>query len=325
VFFHCRATAKDDDPIVVIVTGASSGIGKATALEFAKDKRFKVYATMRDTSKWNIQSNHNYTIGNLVVASLDVTKDSSVEAFQKHVLETDRKVDVIINNAGYGIAGTLEMVDIEDAKKLFDVNVWGIVRVLQAFLPSMRSSRPGHIINLSSTSGLRGVPAYEYYTASKFALEGMMDSFRYSVLPFNIAVTNLNAGPVITSFTDRFGDVTAGGIGTRDPSDPSLFLQSLTQRMIESLNQRMQTDEAQSSESVAEIIVNLVLQKLDNPDMTKIPFNMGTSKQSQKLLESVRVVPSGWGDIQRRLLTYIEPLIKQYVVSSNTITTNNEL
>lgn len=318
------------DLIVVVVTGASSGIGKSTALAFARDKRFRVYATMRDTSKWSLPDNASNKIisENLVVASLDVTSDTSVETFRQLVLEAEGKVDVVINNAGYGIAGTLEMVSVQDAMKLFDVNVWGAVRVLQAFLPSMRSSRRGHIINLSSTSGLRGIPAFEYYTASKFALEGLMDSLRYSLHPFNVAVTNLNAGPVVTSFTDRFGDSAVGGLGTRDPSDPTRFQQSLTDFMVDTLNRRMRTDEAQSSESVAQLIVSTVIRKLDDPafDLTHLPFNMGTNGASQGVLDSVRVVPSGWGDLHKRFLSLIEPLAKQHVLSvSDSKLSNAEL
>lgn len=302
--------------IVVVITGASSGIGKATALAFAQsNKKFRVYATMRDPSKWYVPEDVILTNDNLVVAPLDVTSDSSVDSFRRQVLEAEGKVDVIVNNAGYGVAGTLEMVDIQDAMKLFDVNVWGVVRVLQAFLPSMRSSRRGHIINLSSTSGLRGIPAFEYYTSSKFALEGLMDSLRYSIYPFNIAVTNLNAGPVVTSFTDRFGEATTGGLGTRDPSDPAMFQQSLVQFMINALNLRMKTEEAQTSESVAQVIIDIVQKKLDNPesDITNLPFNMGTNTQSQGVLESIRLVPSGWGDLHKKYLSLIEPLVKQYV------------
>lgn len=224
-------------------------------------------------------------------------------------------MDVVVNNAGYGIAGTLEMVDVDDAKKLFDVNVWGAVRVLQAFLPSMRAARSGHVINLSSTSGLRGIPAFEYYTGSKFALEGIMDSLRYSLHPFNIAITNLNAGPVVTSFTDRFGAAAAGGLGVRDPSDPSGFQRGLSEHMVSLLNKRMTTDEAQSSDSVGELIVSIVLRKLDNAtfDISDLPFNMGTNEPSQRVLDSVRVVPSGWSDMHRSFLKLIEPIANRHL------------
>ncbi len=104
----------------------------------------------------------------LIPTSMDVTSDESVTAcISKVSKENDgRPVDIVINNAGYGIAGYLESVNINEAKDVFDVNVWGIVRVLQAVLPGMRKKGGGYVINISSTSGIRGIPAFEFYTGN---------------------------------------------------------------------------------------------------------------------------------------------------------------
>jgi short-subunit dehydrogenase len=189
-------------------------------------------------------------------------------------------------------------VKIEEAKDLFDVNVFGPVRVLQAVLPGMRKTRSGHIINLSSTSGMRGIPCFEFYTGSKFALEGIMDSLRYTLLAYNISVTNLNAGPVRTAFTDRFGDPSKGGKGTREIiDDVDGFLKGYTDKMITSLNRRMQSTEAQSSEDVARVVLNIVKLRFESKVLREVPFNFGSSRDSQAVIESVRTNPTGWGGV----------------------------
>jgi short chain dehydrogenase len=125
-------------------------------------------ATMRNPDRWEEPAQDN-----LAVAAMDVTSEASIESAVQQIIDTDGHIDVLINNAGYGVAGCLETVTIEEAKSIFDVNVWGVVRVLHAVLPHMRRGFSGHVINLSSTSGIRGVPCLEFYTGSKFALEGM--------------------------------------------------------------------------------------------------------------------------------------------------------
>jgi NADP-dependent 3-hydroxy acid dehydrogenase YdfG len=148
---------------------------------------------MRDTTAWK-----DVTVpSNVIVIQLDVTSDDSVTQAVNRILKDDGKIDIVINNAGYGMVGTLETVHIAEAQKMFDVNVWGVVRVLQAVLPSMRQAKRGHVIGISSTSGIRATPANEFYAGSKFALEGISEAMRYSLAAFNISVTNVNPGPVV--------------------------------------------------------------------------------------------------------------------------------
>ena len=129
---------------VVLVTGASSGIGKAIALEFASHEGYRVWATMRDPAKWTPPAAGTAALGeNIVVAALDVTSESSVNALVAQLMQEEDRLDILINNAGYGLSGVLESATVEQAQALFDVNVWGVVRVLQACLPHMRRRRAG--------------------------------------------------------------------------------------------------------------------------------------------------------------------------------------
>lgn len=291
---------------VVLITGCSTGIGYSAALEFAKHPQFTVWATMRDTSKSTLPD-----LPNLKVLALDVTSETSVAAAVAHVLAVDGHVDLLINNAGYGLAGALETFTIQQAQALFDVNVWGVVRMLQAVLPSMRAQRSGYIINLSSTSGIRGIPCFEAYTGSKYALEGITDSMRYSLAAFNISVTNVNAGPVKTSFTERFGNVLADGKGTRQLTDDSAaYLKMYTDGMIAGLQYRMDSPEAQTSQEIGQLLVNLATLKANSKRITDIPFNIGSNLDSQKILEEVRVHPTGWGGIYSEIISRVPPLPK---------------
>jgi NADP-dependent 3-hydroxy acid dehydrogenase YdfG len=268
-------------------------------------------------------------LDNIIVRKMDVTSDESVHSCISDILhETGDKIDIIINNAGYGIAGCLESVSIEDAQKVFNVNVWGVVRVLQSVLPSMRSRKNGHIINISSTSGVRGIPCMEYYSGSKFALEGIADSMRYSLAAYNISVTQVNPGPVRTKFTDTFGDISKGGRGTRhvegeeqinhpNPLPHLSYLNSLTTMMIDSLNRRMASPEAQSSESVAHVIVHLAIIKLNSNRIEDVPFTMGTNSNSQAVIEQVKRNPTGWGGMYGKLLMSIPPIPKPPTLHKN--------
>lgn len=306
VFAGAYSVNKVPKPKVVLITGCSSGIGKSAVEEFIKHPGFKVWATMRNPQQSTLAPSED---GRLVVAQMDVTSDESVNTLVNRIIAEDGKIDVVINNAGYGMAGCLETVKIEEAMKVFDVNVWGVVRVLQAVLPHMRKKKSGYVINISSTSGIRGIPCLEYYTGSKFALEGITDSMRYSLSAFNISVTNVNAGPVRTSFTDKFGKVESGGRGTRAIKDAnSDYLQVLTSGMVAGLNHRMQTEEAQTSEDLAHVLVNLVNLKQQSKRITDIPFNIGSNKDSQNLIEQVRKQPTGWGGIYNDILKVVPNL-----------------
>ena len=175
---------------VVIITGASSGMGRATALYLSK-QGFIVYAGSRRPEKlFNIESQNLHPI------KLDITDSKSI----KEVISTLDRVDVLINNAGYGLVSTVEDVTEEEMFHQFNINVFGVLRVCKAVIPTMRSQKSGIIINISSFLGKIGLPLLTFYNASKYAVEGITDSLRYELKDFNIRVHSIMPGFFDTNF-----------------------------------------------------------------------------------------------------------------------------
>ena len=177
---------------VALVTGASSGIGKAAALALAA-AGFHVVGTSRNSSR--------VTPGNGVTyLDLDVTNDESVNAVVKHVIDRFGRIDVLINNAGVGAAGAAEESSVAQAQSVFDVNVFGPIRMTKAILPHMRAQGRGRIINISSVLGLVPQPYMAVYVASKHAIEGYSESVDHEVREYGVRVVLVEPGPTSTTF-----------------------------------------------------------------------------------------------------------------------------
>ena len=174
------------DPRVVLITGASSGVGQATARLLAQ-RGFAVFGTSRNPSSTD-------SVPDIEMLSLDVRADDSVRACVDAVVNRRGRLDILINNAGYELAGALEELSSEEARAQFETNFFGVVRMVNAVLPPMRQQQRGHIINVSSLTGLTAVPFMGIYSASKFALEGYTEALRQEVRPFNIHVSLTEAG-----------------------------------------------------------------------------------------------------------------------------------
>jgi NAD(P)-dependent dehydrogenase (short-subunit alcohol dehydrogenase family) len=169
---------------VVLVTGASSGLGRATALLLAR-RGYRVYGTSRRPSA---------DLDGVQMLVLDVREEGSAAESVRNVLDEAARIDVLVNNAGYLLSGAIEETSIDEAKAQFDTNFFGAVRMVAAVLPSMRARGGGRIVNIGSLAGLIGVPFEGFYSASKHALEGYTASLRHEVRPFNIHVSIVEPG-----------------------------------------------------------------------------------------------------------------------------------
>jgi len=177
---------------VILVTGASSGLGLATATALAAEGH-TVYGTSRDAKRIKDVS--------FKPLSMDVTEDASVSAAIDTIIKAEGKIDVLINNAGNGITGPLYAMPVDAAKKQFEVNFFGVVRVSSAVLPGMIEKGAGMVINVGSLAGLFGLPYQGLYCASKFAIEGYSESLRMELKNTGVKVTVLNPGDFKTDFT----------------------------------------------------------------------------------------------------------------------------
>ena len=185
---------------VAIVTGSSSGIGFETSLALAREGYF-TYATMRDTTKSNkikeIAQKENLKIN---VLELDVDDEKSVKSAIAQILDQKQRIDVLVNNAGWGLWGCVEDVSVDEFKEQFETNFFSIIRLIQEVAPTMRKQSSGTIVNVSSVVGRIGFPASPAYISSKFALEGLSESLRFEFAPFGVDVIIIEPGVIKTNF-----------------------------------------------------------------------------------------------------------------------------
>jgi short-subunit dehydrogenase len=190
------------DQKVAIVTGSSSGIGFETSLTLARNG-FYTYATMRrleeEKSKplTDIAKNENLQ---LQAIDLDVDNDNSVANAIDTIVNERKRVDVLVNNAGYALGGPLEYASMNEIKAQFETNFFGAVRTMQAVLPIMRKQRTGKIVNITSMGGRIAIPLSSFYHGSKFALEGLSESIQYELEPFGIKIILIEPGAVGSNF-----------------------------------------------------------------------------------------------------------------------------
>jgi NAD(P)-dependent dehydrogenase (short-subunit alcohol dehydrogenase family) len=188
---------------VAVVTGSSSGIGLATSLALAKNG-YLTYATMRNLDKQDsIQSIAEKQHLPIRTAQLDVTDENSVKSAIQSIITESGRIDLLVNNAGYGLTGAFEDIGIDEIKALYETNVFGVIRVTQAVLPIMRKQRSGRIINISSGAGRIGFPGSSAYVSSKFALEGLSESMAFEVEQFGIKTVLVEPGFIRTNFAEN--------------------------------------------------------------------------------------------------------------------------
>jgi short-subunit dehydrogenase len=182
---------------VILLTGASSGIGKAVASDLAQ-LGAKVYGTSRKLSSgYTDESDSKFP----KMIQLDVCSEESVSHVVNYVLEKEGRIDVLINNAGSGIAGAVEDTTIAESYQQFNTNFFGVLRMCREVLPILRRQQKGLIINIGSVAGIFAIPYQSMYSASKFALEAMTESLRIETKPFGIRAVLIEPGDTKTGFT----------------------------------------------------------------------------------------------------------------------------
>jgi NAD(P)-dependent dehydrogenase (short-subunit alcohol dehydrogenase family) len=176
---------------VILITGGSSGIGKAVG-EYLHQKKYTVYGTSRNPS--NYQGSTSFPL-----LALDVTQPETIHRAVHDVMEREGRIDVVINNAGVGITGPVEETPMDEIKKAFDTNLYGPLEVIKAVLPYMRKEKKGLIINVTSIAGYMGLPYRAIYSASKGALELVTEAYRMEIAPFGIGMTTIAPGDFATN------------------------------------------------------------------------------------------------------------------------------
>jgi len=242
----------------ILITGASSGFGKLIA-QILLEAGHTVFATMRNLEGKNAGRAAELTgfadkrDGNIHLIEIDVTDDESVKKGVRKALELEQWLDVVINNAGIGNAGFAEATTVDQFKAVFDVNINGVQRINRAVLPSMRERGNGLIIFISSIMGRIVLPFAAAYTASKFALEGLAESYRYELAPTGIDVSIVEPGGFLTGFFDNMQ-------GASDTEREQSYgkLQQIPDEMWSGMAETLQSEEAPDPRVVAEAVLELI-------------------------------------------------------------------
>jgi NAD(P)-dependent dehydrogenase (short-subunit alcohol dehydrogenase family) len=248
---------------IAVVTGSSSGIGFETSLLLAKNG-FRTYATVRNLEKAkaikNISDKGDLPIR---VVELDVDSDKSVKDAIDRINDESKRIDVLVNNAGYALVGALEDLSMDEIKAQFETNLFGAIRVMKAVLPTMRKQQGGGtIVNISSMGGRIAFPLDPAYHGTKFALEGVTESVHYETEPFGIKVVLIEPGIIGSNFL-RNAKLAQMAV---EPSSPYAPMVQTLQKVAPSFY-----DQATPPEEVAKAILKVVT--IDNPDLRYVVGN----------------------------------------------------
>ena len=197
-----REKRQAKNKLVILITGASSGFGKACAEHLSREGN-TVYGTSRRVQTSYSKDSQNFKNDFPRMIHMDVCDGSSVEKGIDYIIQQEDRLDVVVNNAGMGIAGSVEDSSIEEVRHQFETNFFGVLRICRAALPHMRKQGTGYIVNISSLAGLLGIPFQGAYSASKFALEGLTEALRMEAKPFGIKVSIIEPGDFKTGFTSN--------------------------------------------------------------------------------------------------------------------------
>lgn len=262
---HHAATAYQPLP-VAIVTGASSGFGLGASVALAQHGHL-VIATMRDMGKKRglLEKAAGAGVAERIHCfGLDVTNEPRIRELAEHVAAHFGRIDVLVNNAGFAVAGIVEEIGLDDWRRQFETNFFGAVALAKAVLPIMRGQRRGRIINIGSVSGKFGFPGMAPYAASKFALEGFSESLRLELLPFGVYVSLIEPG----AFKTNIWNV---GSFTSEPDSP---YERQTKAIVRELRRTAAT--ASDPDEVVRTIVRIATAK--RPPKLRYPVGKGVRR-----------------------------------------------
>lgn len=259
---------------IALVTGSSSGFGLLTSVELAK-AGFRVVASMRDLSRREKLDQAGAGVGGKIdVRALDVTKFDTIPAFVESIVLDYGRIDVLVNNAGFAVAGFAEDIKLEELRLQFETNFFGAVAMTKAVLPTMRQQRSGHIIQISSIAGQNGSVTVSSYSASKHALEGWSESLRLELNPLGIKVVLIEPGAFATDIWTRGARM---GQEATKPSSPNF------QR---SLRMRTAVEKIPKADPIA--VARVIVQVAQNPN-PKLRYLVGRDAKIQLAMK--RILP----------------------------------
>lgn len=233
-----------------LVTGASSGIGRETAIKLAKEG-FQVIASGRRSERLTELAKQNSQI---IPRPVDLADSQALESFCNEISSLSEPVTVLINNAGFSMRGAIEDVPLSSVRRLFEVNLFALIRVTQACLPGMRRQRTGTIVNLSSMVGKFTFPTSGPYSATKHAVEAISDALRMEVRPFGIRVVTIRPGVIATEFNETANRLTGDLLSRTDPDYKPVY-----QAYGASMAKLFSNVSIPGPESIADIILEAVL------------------------------------------------------------------
>ena len=251
------ASSSSSNHKVAVVTGSSTGIGYETSLILARNG-FLTYATMRNLNKSEniklVATKENLPIQ---IKQLDVTDDVSVTNAIQAISSEAGRIDVLVNNAGYGLNGAFEDLAMDEIKAQYETNVFGLIRTSQAVLPIMRKQKSGTIVNISSGAGRFGLPGASAYVSTKFAVEGLSESMSYELEPFGIKVVIVEPGVIRTNFFD-------GLVVAKKSQDPNSPYSQIMQKTANGFEEMMK-NASSSPDLVAKVVLNAI--RDENPSL----------------------------------------------------------
>jgi NAD(P)-dependent dehydrogenase (short-subunit alcohol dehydrogenase family) len=242
---------------VAVVTGGSSGIGYETSLMLARNG-FLTYATMRNLNKSenikSIAAKENLPIR---ITQLDITDDRSVKNAIQSIAAEESRVDVLVNNAGYGLNGAFEDLSMDEIKAQYETNVFGLIRTTQAVLPTMRKQKSGTIVNISSgVVAMGGMPGASAYVSTKFAIEGLSKSMAYELEPFGIKIVLIEPGVIRTNLYNN-------GVIAKKSQDPNSPYSQIMQKMAAGFEAMFKN--SSSADVVAKVVLKAITD--ENPSL----------------------------------------------------------